>query len=367
MGASGFPVDSYLAEHGAGARGMMGSSDPDPLSLREMRVDLARFADEPLGYALGNGYPALLDRLSELYETVAPSQIAVMSGDEEAIYVTMRALLERGDEVVVHMPSHQSLWAIAKQIGCTVVDFRPEFERGWAFDIGKLASAITPKTKMLVLNYPHNPTGACLTDAEMAAIVQLCRRRDIRLVSDEAYRFLRLDERCSNASFADLYENAVALGSFSKVFAAPGLRLGWVATRNGRFMQKALSYRHYTSTCQNLPCQWAASELLRRRDEIIGRNNGIVRRNAAMLERFVQKHAELFSYVAPKGATVAYVKLLDERGAAAFCRELLAATGVLLVPSSVLEDSDEFLRVGLCRTSFPRCVQLVDEYLSHRS
>ena len=86
-----------------------------------------------------------------------------------------------------------------------------------------------------------------------------------------------------------------------------------------------------------------------------------------MLERFVQKHAELFSYVAPKGATVAYVKLLDERGAAAFCRELLAATGVLLVPSSVLEDSDEFLRVGLGRTSFPRCVQLVDEYLSHRS
>ena len=97
MSASGFPVDSYLAEHGAGARGMMGSSDPDSLSLREMGVDLARFADEPLGYALGNGYPALLDRLSELYETVAPSQIAVMNGGEEAIYVTMRALLERGD------------------------------------------------------------------------------------------------------------------------------------------------------------------------------------------------------------------------------------------------------------------------------
>ena len=126
-------------------------------------------------------------------------------------------------------------------------------------------------------------------------IVALCREHRLYLIADEVYRFLRMDESCSDASFADLYENAVALGSFSKTFAAPGLRLGWVATKIPELMHKLLAYRHFTSTCSNLPCQWIANELLNKRDAIIQRNNAIVRQNATLPEQFVQQHTDLFA------------------------------------------------------------------------
>ena len=365
MDMSKFLVDAYFTEYESKAKYMMGSSDPESLPLKEAVTDLAKYADEPLGYALGNGYLPLREKLSALYETVTPDQIAMMNGGEETIYVTMRALLKPGDEIVVQMPSYQSLSVIAKEIGCSIIEYRPSFEQNWAFDLETLKTKLTPQTRLLILNYPHNPTGACLTDREMSAIVNLCRTHGLYLIADEVYRFLRMDESCSDASFADLYESAVALGSFSKTFAAPGLRLGWVATKSAELMCKLLAYRHFTSTCSNLPCQWIASELLNRKDEIMQRNNAIVRRNAALLKEFVQQHTDLFAYIPPKGATMAYVKLLGGQSAMDFCMEILEHTGVLIVPSSVLESSDEYLRVGLCRESFQECVRLVSEYLSH--
>lgn len=362
-----FAVDAYFTENESKAVYMMGSSDPESLLLGETGVDLSSFACDPIGYALGNGYRPLLEKLSGFYREVSPEGIAMMNGGEEAIYVTMRALLKPGDQIVVHMPSYQSLWTVATEIGCSVLPFRPRFESGWSFDVDELAAAITLQTKFLVLNYPHNPTGACLTKAQMNSIVELCSERDICLIADEAYRFLRLDEQCSDASFADLHENSVALGSFSKTFAAPGLRLGWVATRNSRLMKKILAYRHFTSTCPNLPCQWIATALLNRGQSIIDRNNAIVRENAALLAWFVQKHAELFDYVAPQGATMAYVKLLKGCSSTAFCKEILADTGVLIVPSSVLEESEQFIRVGLCRDDFSEGIRILDEYLTNRN
>lgn len=363
MDMSKFLVDAYFTEHEPKARYMMGSSDPETLRLKEVLSDISDYAEEPLGYALGNGYRPLCEKLSLLYESVAPEQIAVVNGGEEAIYVTMRALLHPGDEIVVHMPCYQSLFVIAQEIGCRIREYRPDFAQGWRFDLEALRAALSPQTKMLILNYPHNPTGACLTAQDMAGIAALCREQNLILISDEVYRFLRMDEGCSDASFADLYENAVALGSFSKTFAAPGLRLGWMATKSAALLQKLLAYRHFTSTCTNLPCQWIASRLLDKRDAIMRRNNDIVRSNAALLEQFVQRHADLFAYVPPKGATMAYVRLLGGRSAVEFCMEILEHCDVLIVPSSVLEESDEYLRIGLGRKSFPACIRLVEEYL----
>lgn len=361
-----FLVDAYFTEYETKATYMMGSSDPESLPLKQAAPDLSRYADKPLAYALGNGYLPLRKKLSTLYETVAPDQIALMNGGEETIYVTMRALLNPGDELVVQMPSYQSLSVIAQEIGCSVVEYRPSFEKNWNLDPEELEAKITSNTRLLVLNYPHNPTGACLTDEEMASVVALCRKHRLYLVADEVYRFLRMNESCSDASFADLYDKTIALGSFSKTFAAPGLRLGWIATRSPELMNRLLAYRHFTSTCSNLPCQWIANELMDKRTVIMRRNNDIVRRNAALLEEFVQRHAGLFTYVPPKGATMAYVKLLGKQGAMDFCMEILEHTGVLIVPSSVLENSDEYLRIGLCRESFPTCIRLVSEYLSAR-
>lgn len=358
-----FLVDAYFTEHEQKAKYMMGSSDPESLKLNDVIADLSKYENEQLGYALGNGYPALREKISALYKNVNPNDIALMNGGEETIYVTMRALLKPGDEIVVQMPSYQSLYVIAKEIGCNITEYRPLFEEEWKFDIDVLRTKITSKTKLLILNYPHNPTGACLTDYDMRQITELCKEYNLYLIADEVYRFLRIDETYTNASFADIYEKAVVLGSFSKTFAAPGLRLGWIAVKDRDIMRELLAYRHFTSTCMNLPCQWIACELMDKKDDIIKRNNAIVQNNAKLLEKLVEQHSEIFGYVPPKGATMAYVKLLNGQSAFEFCMEVLENTGVLIVPSSVLENSDNYLRVGLCRESFPQCVKLVNDYL----
>lgn len=297
MDMSKFLVDAYFTEHEPQARYMMGSSDPESLSLKEAVPDLFRYSDEHLGYALGNGWLPLRKKLASLYKTVDPDQIIVMNGGEETIYVTMRALLKPGDELLVQMPSYQSLTVIAKEIGCLINEYRPSFEHGWQFDPDGLEERLTPKTRGLILNYPHNPTGACLTYGEMETIARICREHDLYLISDEAYRFLRIDESCTDTSFADLYDRS------------------------------------------------------------------IVKKNAALLKLFIERHSDLFSYVPPKGATMAYVRLRNRISASAFCQKLLNETGILIIPSSVLEDSDEYLRVGLCRESFPECLQILDKYL----
>ena len=367
MNMSKFLVDAYFTEHEPQAKYMMGSSDPESLSLREAAPDLSKYSGEPLEYALGNGWLPLREKLAGLYKTVNADQIIVMNGGEETIYVTMRALLRPGDELLVQMPSYQSLTVIAKEIGCHINEYRPSFENGWQLDSDELQAKITPKTRGLILNYPHNPTGVCLTYKEMETIVHICQEHDLYLISDEAYRFLRLDESCTDASFADLYDRSIVLESFSKTFAAPGLRLGWIAVKDPDLRNKLLAYRHFTSTCTNLPCQWIAGELLNKQNEIIARNNAIVKKNAALLEPFIERHRDLFSYVPPKGATMTYVRLRDGLSASTFCQKLLEETGILIIPSSVLEDSDKYLRIGLCRESFPECLQILEKYLTdHR-
>ena len=287
-----------------------------------------------------------------------------MNGGEESIYVIMRALLRLGDEIVVQMPSYQSLSVIAKETGCRIIEFRSSFEEGWNFDLIKLQSQITTKTKMLVLNYPHNPTGACLLDEDMEIIAQMCREYDLYLVSDEVYRFLKIDRIYSDSSFADLYDKAIAIGSFSKTFAAPGLRLGWIAAKDAGILSEIMTYRHFTSTCCNLPCQYIANEIMKKRAVIIRRNNDIIQGNAKLLKQFIAQHPDIFDYVPPKGASMAYVRLLGGVSARDFCKEILEHTGVLIVPSSVLDDSDEYLRIGLGRKNFLECLERVSDYLA---
>ena len=363
MDMSRFLVDAYFTEHTAALS--MGSSDPETLTPADIHLDFTKYKDSLFEYALGQGFLPLREKLATLYDTVSADELAVVNGGEEAIYVTMRSLLSPGDEVLIQTPSYQSLSVVAESFGCRMRPVPSRFESGWRFDIDAFGAALTPATRMMVLNYPHNPTGACLTEDDMTAIVRFCREHELILVSDEAYRFLTIEPGYSTASFADRYENAVALGSFSKTFASPGLRLGWIATKNPVLMRKILAYRHFTSTCTNLPCQWIGSELLDHKNAVIARSNAIVQENARRLARFIAAFPEHFAYVPPAGATMAYVKLLGNRSATQFADSVRRATGVLLIPSSVLEDADDFLRIGLCRRSFAECVRRVSRYLEN--
>ena len=197
-----------------------------------------------------------------------------------------RCMGSPGDHVIAPFPAYQSLYANLTSIGCTVDKWEPEFveevreeveeENGqenerrkiiqgvWRFSVSSLRKLIKPETKMLVVNFPHNPTGAVLSPKEWEELISFCRARKIVLFSDEMYQYLKDDgvDRKDNGSLSSthtsacvLYDGATTLCGLSKSFSLPGLRIGWLATRNLALMEKLKSLKDYLSICSSAPSE----------------------------------------------------------------------------------------------------------------
>lgn len=366
MNMNAFLLNDYFHKYEGQAKYMMGSSEPEPLLFKEVYTDHEAMGQYDLSYQLGTGMIALREKIAKLYTTLDPGNIIMFNGAEEAIYIIMRTLLKEGDEIVVHYPCFQSLFAIAKDMRCNIVTLKLQHENNWKLDLADLESKVTKNTKMLVLNSPHNPTGSCLTSAEMTRVIDICKKNNTLLLSDEVYRFLTLSEDVHCDSFVDHYDNTIALSSFSKTFAAPGIRVGWMAAKNDDLTRKVSVYRDFISICLNTVSQLGAMSILDNKESIISRNNQIIRGNEALLYDFMSKHTERFHYVRPVACSTAYVHLVHG-SSSAFCLDVLNKTGVLMVPSKAMEERDDCIRVGLGKRSFPKALSLLEEYMQNNA
>jgi len=144
----------------------------------------------------------------------------------------MTSLLKAGDHVVSTFPGYQSLYEIARAIGCEVSLWMPDEEAGWRFRIEELERLLLPTTRLVVANFPHNPTGALPTSSEFETIIDVVRGVEATLLSDEMYRGLEFDAARTLPAACDLYERALSLSGLSKAYGLAGLRIGWLAGRD---------------------------------------------------------------------------------------------------------------------------------------
>lgn len=177
--------------------------------------------------------------IATLYPPLTPAEVLV-AVPEEAFFIAMHTLLQAGDEVVAVAPAYQSLHEVARGLGCTVVPWalQQATPTGWHADVDDLARLITPRTRLLVLNFPHNPTGHLLSMAELQTVVALARRHGLPIFSDKMYRWLEADPADTLPAMCTLYENGISLGGVSKSLNAPGLRVGWLAAPSATLIQK---------------------------------------------------------------------------------------------------------------------------------
>lgn len=189
-----FALERFLARHEFSAQHLLCCSDCESMNVRDL---LARepeaaetFLDLRLGYTESRGSPALRQEIARLYGSMSPENVLVCTGAEEAIYLFMQATLEAGDHIVVHSPCYLSLSDVARAIGCEVSPWVAHEEDGWALDTGELQRLLGPRTKAIVVNSPHNPTGFHLREKTLREIVGLAEERGIALFSDEVYRGL---------------------------------------------------------------------------------------------------------------------------------------------------------------------------------
>ncbi len=363
-----FGIERYFARYEFSARYMLSSSDCEAMStgdLLTMEPGAAeQFQRQWLGYTESAGDPELRQLISEMYDRIEADQVLVHSGAEEAIFNFMNALLKPGDHVIVHYPCYQSLHEIAQGIGCEVTKWETHEENGWELDLDFLRAKVRPETRALVVNCPHNPTGYLMSGPKQAAIMAIAREHNLLLFSDEVYRLLEQDPADRLPPACDLYENAVSLGVMSKTFGLPGLRIGWVASRNPQVLAAMAGFKDYLTICNSAPSEFLAKLALRHKEAIVGRNLEIVTTNLGLLDAFFERHRAIFNWTAPRAGSIAFPSLKIEQPIDQFCQELVERKGVMLLPGTVYDWGHKNFRLGFGRKNLPEALAQLDEFLT---
>ena len=363
-----FALERYFARWEFSVRHVLCASDVEPIALDE----LLALADPEsrelwdnlrLGYTESLGHPQLRAEIAGLYTTAAPDDVITFTGAEEAVFLLMHALLAPGDHAVVAWPAYQSLFEVARSIGAEVT-LVPLDPRDWSLDPEAVVAALRPNTRVVVINFPHSPTGALLPRASFDRLTSETERRGITLLSDEVYRLLELDPGDRLPAGVDVGQRTVSMGVMSKAFALAGLRVGWVATHDASLRARLAVLKDYTTICGSAPSEILSIVALRARALVLGRSAGIIANNLPLLDSFFERFSERFAWIRPRGGSVAFPRLLTNREGAAdrFCDALVESEGVLLLPGSRFGYPGNHFRIGFGRADMPQALERLERF-----
>ena len=368
MRLADFAMERYFARWEFSVQHILCASDLQGMPMAEVLA----LADEEtqslwdrltLGYTESTGHPLLRQEIATLYDGMASDDILVFAGAEEAIFCLANAALEAGDHAIVTWPGYQSLYEVARGAGADVTLHELREDAGWAIDLDLLRRQVTPATRLIVINAPHNPTGMLPDRATYDGLVALAADAGAHLVVDEVYRFLEFDEGDRLPAGADALEHGVSIGVMSKSFAMAGLRIGWLATRDRDLLARCVAFKDYTTICSSAPSEILALIGLRARDVVLARSRGIVTTNLERLDAFFDEWADRFTWVRPRAGSVGFPRLtvpgvsIDDWSAG-----LVAAEGVLLLPGSQFGFGGNHFRLGFGRTDLPVALDRLEAY-----
>jgi aspartate/methionine/tyrosine aminotransferase len=368
MSINPFKLERYFAQYEFKVKYLFSSSDCESLGMAELLQmaspeSLEIWQGLRLGYTESPGHPGLRAEIARLYQWITPENVLV-AAPEEAIYIAIQTMLKAGDHAVVVSPVYQSLYEIARSIGCEVTPWKLEPEgNGWRIDLNQLEDSLTDHTRLLVINFPHNPTGHTITHGELEAILQIARNHDLYVFSDEMYRLLEPNPAIRLPAVCDLYEKGISLSGLSKAFALPGLRIGWLATPESALIERWLAFKDYTTICNSAPSEILGMIALQNKERILQRSLKIVRENTTTAERFFARHPDRLAWFAPRAGSIAFPKWLGAGPVEQFCTEVLDQQGVMIVPGSLFDFPGDHFRIGLGRKNLAEAFGRVDDFL----
>lgn len=366
MHIKAFRIEQYFGKYEFTAKYLLSSSDPESRTIREL-LDLEtgsqeRFLQHWCGYTESPGAPALREAISGIYRGIQPGDVLVLSAAEEGIFVLYHALVGSGDHVIVETPCFESALEVARSTGAQISEWRRCFENGWAHDLAALEKLIRPNTKIIYINTPHNPTGLQMPPAVFRQVMALAASRGIIVFCDEVYRELEHDPASRLPAACESYERAVSLGSMSKTYGLPGLRLGWLVSRDAEILRRCLEFKYYTTICSSAPSEFLTALALRHRDVLVQRNREIVLRNLPLLDSFLRQRSDLFEWVRPNASPIGFAQYKPGRDVFSFCESVVREAGVLLLPGSVY-DQPRHIRFGYGRKNMPEALAQFRAYL----
>lgn len=354
-----FRLETHFAKWEFTARYHMTASDAESISLRDLLAlaspeDREDFEGMWLGYTETYGAPDLREIIAATYAQQKASDILCFAGASEGIFAANSVLLDRDSHAIVVTPNYQSHETLPLAV-CEATGIPLDPDDDWSLDIDRVASAIRPNTRLVTINFPHNPTGTILPRERYDALIELCRTHGIYILHDEIFNGLGPSDAVHLPFIADVYERGLSLNVMSKSYGLPGLRVGWIACQDTEVLSRMERMKHYLSICNSGPSERLTKIALKNRDTLLARNCGIVDENLPKWEAFFARHPDLFDWRRPDGSCMAFPRYKGEEGVEEFSRALVEESGVLLLPSTIYSSelgptpTDRF-RLGYGRT-----------------
>lgn len=367
MQLNDFKLERFFARYEFNAPYLLCCSDCEAMTIKDLlnyeEGSQEEFLQTWLGYTESLGSPELRREIASLYQNIDPDQVLVHTGAEEAIHNFVISQLQAGDHVIVQTPCYQSLLELPRACGCEVSTWQLHpTAAGWAVNLDDLKNLVSIRTRLIIINSPHNPTGHLFSPVEWQEIIQLAASQDILLFADEVYKYLEYDQE-SLPWACDIYDYAVSLGVMSKSFGLPGLRIGWIATRNKSIYQAMASYKDYTTICNSAPSEYLAALAIRHRAAILEGNRSLITKNLQMLDRFFQRHEDQFTWLRPSAGPIAFPAFKKPTSATRYAEKLVEQTGILLLPGRCYDHDDRHFRIGFGRANFAEVLARWEEWL----
>lgn len=370
MKIADFELEEFWKKYEFSAPYLLCPSDAESWSLKEIVAmadaeALHLWDNLQLGYTESPGMPLLRAEIAkQLYTTLTKNQVLTTAGAEEGIYLAMHTLISPGDHVIAISPCYQSLEVLPKALGAEMTMLAIDPQTGWKLDLDELKKAFRPTTKLFICNCPHNPTGSLLDKHTFEAMIDLARASGAYIFADEVYRYLEVEESKRLPAIADAYEKGISLNVMTKSFGLAGLRIGWLASRCQDFLQKAGSYKLYTSICNSAPSEILALIALRAKDSLLKRNREIMSGNLELLDRFFERHNRSLRWNRPESGPMAFAELLLPVPIVQFTEKLVKEAGILIMPGSVFDYPGNFFRIGFGRKNMAEVLNKFEEFLT---
>ncbi len=362
-----FAIERYFAKYEFETEYLLSCSDCDGFSM-EYLLSLASPGEKrywnnlKLGYTDTKGSKLLRDAIARHYHTIGHDNI-VVSSPGEANFILMNLLLEKGDNVVCMAPAYQSLYQVAESIGCSISFWEAEKCPDWYYDPEKLKELITPETKLIIVNFPHNPTGFVPEKTEWEMIVETAGKNGVVLFSDEMYRGLAHGHAEEITPACDLYENGVSLWGMSKSFGLAGLRTGWLACPNTKLLNEVEAFKDYLSICGSPLNEILSAIALNNSKKFITPNLEKIERNIQIFRQFHQRNRWFCDFPEPVGGSTAFVRILIKEPAMEFAEKLVRETGIMVLPSETFNYGNKHIRIGFGRENFPEVLDKFEKYI----
>jgi len=324
-----FGLERWLSENESSCKYNLAKASPPPFTFQEVfgRID----PNLRLGYGTTQGSIALRKKISQLYEGVDEKNVLVTTGTAEADYLVANAILRGGEEVIVPVPSYRHIVGVAKAHGCKILQPEMKESDSYDLDLDSVSRLVSPKTKLIWVTNPNNPTGTKLKTDHVKGLCEIAKDVNAYLVFDEALKGLELDG-IESPSPVGMYDKAVCTRSLTKIGFA-GLRIGWIVG-NRELIQEAWAYKDYTTLSHSAIGELLAEQMPEKKEmiKIYERSRSLLRERLSILTKWMDQHRNVFSYVPPKAGASAFPGYIFEEDSVEFCRSLLKAEGVLLSP-----------------------------------